>query len=186
MSQKPTLDDRISITFREPNSVKSSDVARLLEEVSLAVIEATKTAESAEKSALDPALNPHEAEALFEKSTQATFKLRRLTNAAGRLEELQHERKAAEQEAVRWENYKRAEEARDNCADRIKKRYPALQKELMGLISLIAKTRLAVRQVNANLPDSLAPLGMPEGIAFDYPDSPAEKVVASARCKSQK
>ena len=171
------LETRIGSAIKAPASFSSEQIGSLIEETRAGLAEAQREAARLDAQALDLALDPDVIERAQQAATNATYRVRRLSAALGRLDDLVALRRKEEGEAEKLDRFNEAKAERDKCATEIRKRYPTIQRELMDLIALIASASAKVSAVNADRPAGEGCLDYPEAFAFKYPDSPDAQVV---------
>ena len=143
------LDQRIAELLTNTDA-KSGDMAALIAEVDIAIVEAAKTAATVREQALDPILmpDPNKARAATE---AASFNVARLKATLPRLKQRHREIETAEHVAS-WEaDCDRVEVMRDAAAKKFAK-YPELVAQIVDLLRDAEQVDKEVSRVNISAP----------------------------------
>lgn len=143
------LSDRIRAALQ---GGKSAGVSALIAEVEAAASQSRDASVAAKDIALDPLLTPEQIAQARQDAEDAQFEADRMTRAAGALREALVAFEAAEDQDRRGVAYGLAKVRRDDVADRIRARYPALANELGELMSEMKAADAAVLAVNQDKP----------------------------------
>lgn len=150
-SSTPTdLDERIAAAFVD--GAESDDVASLIGEAEAAAAAADEEAEQARERALDPALSAADVAAARREMDDAAFRRDRLQVAVSRLGERLREVRAQEEDDRRRARYEEVNAERDRLAAELVDTYPAIERQLVDLLTRLDANDREVRHLNTNLP----------------------------------
>jgi hypothetical protein len=155
---KPDLniDQRIAAAFG--NKVTSADVANLIQDVELALIEAGEASNLARAQALSPLLSMDEVAVARQLMQDAQFRQCRLEIAITKLRERLNWLRAQEEDAKRRAVYDQVQEQRDALAKELADTYPELASKLAEILGRIVANDAEIARLK--LPDGRGrPLG---------------------------
>jgi hypothetical protein len=170
-SESLSLDERIATALASPPTA-SAELLELLAEINAAVEDADEEARISRERSVDP--RNLDGEALFEKADRATFWANRLNRSLSEIQALYGKAIEAEHAAQYRSDFDRLHVVRDNLADELKSRYPAVVTELVELFGRITKCNQEIDQIHADAPEGSGyRLRHVEGAArgLDVPDS---------------
>jgi uncharacterized membrane protein YccC len=165
------------LTGRITKAIKTEtgldDLTDILKETEAEAAKTRSQADQARKAALHPALTASEAEREFQAAERVRFEADRLEAACEEFRTRIAAKIEAEQRAAKQKTYDEAKAARDATADKIRKRYPKLAKELAALVREVAEVGDLVDRANEDLPEGVEMLDRPEGFARGFSDNTA-------------
>lgn len=157
----PPLADRVSAALADPGRTAASVKALLAEAEALAERLASDAAAARDR-ALDPARPAREVTALRAAADDLAFEADRAEAARVALADELHRLTAAEAEATRLRRRKTAQAAADQAADRLAHEWPALVRDMLGIIADVLAARALAEAANSERADGEALIADPE------------------------
>lgn len=160
---------RVASVLNDPDATAET-VSDLAAEVQRAAAAASLTATDSRQRALSPELPSDQVALALSASTAAAFNAERLKSAQDLLEAKASGLWENQVKKARLDAYRHAEAKSAECAERIRREYPALQGKLVDLLADVAKVNALVDDANQQRPEGMPPIQRPEGAARGFDD----------------